>query len=132
MYISQIIWSGLWFDLMEMFAGKAKNTYFDCSNNCGDFCHCELVKFILTILKRNILQLKLWTNVNAYAQMYFAAKLAFNLSNENRPLQRPLPWIYFTHQTGQVLKKKWLRHWVFSRYLPMELILLFKMFLKYY
>ena len=105
MYISQIIWSGLWFDLMEMFAGKAKNTYFDCSNNCGDFCHCELVKFILTILKRNILQLKLWTNVNAYAQMYFAAKLAFNLSNENRPLQRALPWIYFTHQTGQVLKK---------------------------
>ena len=86
-------WSLIWSD-GNMFAGRAKNTYFDCSNNCGDFCHCELVKFILTILKRNILQLKLWANANAYAQMYFAAKLAFNLSNENRPLQRALPWIF--------------------------------------
>ena len=33
---------------------KATNVCFDWSNNCGYFFSCELVKFILTTLKRNI------------------------------------------------------------------------------
>ena len=56
------------------FAVKAKNMCFDWSNNCGDFFRRESVKLILTILKRNISPLKLQINVNAHAQIYFAAK----------------------------------------------------------
>ena len=50
----------------------------DWSNDCGDFFPRELVKFILTNLKRNISPLKLQTNVNAHAQIYFAAKSNVN------------------------------------------------------
>ena len=45
------------------------------------FC-CELVKFILTILKRNISPSKLQTNRNAHALTDFTAKSPFTLPNE--------------------------------------------------
>ena len=43
----------LWSD-ENVFTGKANNMCFDWSRSCGDFFRHELVKFILTILKRNI------------------------------------------------------------------------------
>ena len=43
----------LWFD-ENVFADKANNICFDWSRSCDDFFRRELVKFILTILKRNI------------------------------------------------------------------------------
>ena len=58
---------------------------FDWSKNCGNFCSLGLVKFILTILKINLLSLKLQTNVIAYAQMSFAAKFRVILTNGNPP-----------------------------------------------
>ena len=62
---------------------------FDWSNNGGDFFRSQLVKFILTILKKNILPLKLQRNVNAHAQIYFEAKLPVISPNGN-PLLRKL------------------------------------------
>ena len=55
----------------NVFADKAKNLCFDWSDKCGNFCCHELVKFILTILKRNISPLKLQINVSAHAQIDF-------------------------------------------------------------
>ena len=42
---------------------------FDWSNNCGNFFRRELVKYILTILKRNISPAKLQANKNAHVHM---------------------------------------------------------------
>ena len=58
-YFSNYLESSLIWSDGNMFADEATNMHFDCSNNCDDFFHCELVKFILTILKRNISPLKL-------------------------------------------------------------------------
>ena len=52
-------------------------------------CH-ELIKFILTILKRNILLAKLQTNKNAHARINFTAKSAIILPNGNPPLSEKL------------------------------------------
>ena len=58
---------------------------FDWSNNWGDFFGHKLVKFTLTILKRNISPAKLQTNKNVHAQINFAAQLPFISSNGNLP-----------------------------------------------
>ena len=58
----------------------------DWSNDSGDFFPRELVKFILTNLKRNISPLRLQTNVNAHAQICFAAKSKVISPNGNPPL----------------------------------------------
>ena len=39
------------------------------SNNCGDFFRRKLVRFILTIFKRNIWPAKLQENKNAHSQI---------------------------------------------------------------
>ena len=59
---------------------------FDWSNNCGEFFRRELVKSILTILKRNISPAKLETNKNAHPQINFAAKSPLILPNGNLSL----------------------------------------------
>ena len=59
---------------------------FDWSKNCGEFLRRELVKSILTILKKNISLAKLETNWNTHAQIIFAAKSLFILSNESPAL----------------------------------------------
>ena len=43
----------------NLFADKVDNLCNDWSKNCGEFFRHELVKFILTILKRNISPAKL-------------------------------------------------------------------------
>ena len=60
---------------------------FDWSNKCGEFFRRELVKSVLTILKRNISPAKLKTNKNPHAQIYFAAKPPFISPNGNPPLE---------------------------------------------
>ena len=64
---------------------QAKNMCFDWSNNCGNLCSLGLVKFILTILKINLVSLKLQTNVIANAQISFAAKFRVILTNGDLP-----------------------------------------------
>ena len=63
MEIAHIISSHLQFDLdWNVFDDKAKTEMylrFDWSSNCGEFFRRELVKFILTSLKRNISPAKL-------------------------------------------------------------------------
>ena len=59
---------------------------FDWSNNCGEFFHRELVKSVLTILKRNISPAKLQANKNVHAQINFAAQSPFISPNGNQPL----------------------------------------------
>ena len=63
---------------------------FDWYDTCGNFSHCELIKFILIILKRNILAAKLYTNKNVHAQISFAAKSPFISPNRNPPLSEKL------------------------------------------
>ena len=58
---------------------------FDWSNSCDDFFRRELVKFILTILKKNISPAKLQTNENAHAQINFTAKSPLISPNGNPP-----------------------------------------------
>ena len=58
-YIFQIFCSHLYYDLMEMCLLTKLRLCFDWFKNCGDFFHRELVKFVFTILKRNISPLKL-------------------------------------------------------------------------
>ena len=60
----------------------------DWSNSCGDFFHCELVKFIVTILKRNISPAKLSISKNAHTQINFTAKSPFILLNGNPPYRK--------------------------------------------
>ena len=48
------------------------------------FCP-KLVKFMLIILKRNVSPLTLQANVNAHAQIYFAAKSPVISPNGNPP-----------------------------------------------
>ena len=55
-------------------------------NNCGYVFGRELIKFILTILKRNISLAKPQTNKNAHAQINSVAKSSFILPNGNPPL----------------------------------------------
>ena len=63
MDIAHIISSHFRFDLIEIYLLIKQilkcSICFDWSNNCGDFFRREIVKFILTILKRNISPAKL-------------------------------------------------------------------------
>ena len=63
---------------------------FDWSDSCGDFSLQKLIKFNLTILKKNIFQDKLKTNENAHSQINFAAKSSFNSPNGNPLLSEQL------------------------------------------
>ena len=58
---------------------------FDRPNNCGDFFRRELVKFISTIMKRNISPVKLEASENAHAQITFPAESPLILPNGNPP-----------------------------------------------
>ena len=62
-------------------------------NNYGDFFRRELVKVILTTLKRIVSALKLQTNVNAHAQIHFEGKLLVISPNRNPPFTH---WITFS------------------------------------
>ena len=62
-------------------------------DNYSDFFRRELVKVILTILKRNVSALKLQINVNAHAQIYFEGKLLVISPNRNPPFTH---WITFS------------------------------------
>lgn len=64
----------LWFDLVEMCLLTKLITCW--SNKCGEIFGRELVKFILIVLKRNILLFKLWmSDQYAHAQMQECACL---------------------------------------------------------
>ena len=71
---------------MEMNLVSKQRLFFNWPSNCGDFFRRELVKLILTFLKRNISPLKLPTNINAHAQIYFTAKSSIISPNGNPPL----------------------------------------------
>ena len=58
LYFSDFLQPSL-YDLMEICLLTKLRLCFDWFKNCGDFFHRELVKFVFTILKRNISPLKL-------------------------------------------------------------------------
>ena len=59
--------------------------HFDWSNDCGEFFRRQLVKSILTILKRNISPAKLLINTNTHAQINLVAKFPLISPNGNPP-----------------------------------------------